>query len=238
MTAWRDYQEEAAAFFRSIDLSAETDKTIIGVRTSHDVDVLVKSQHYGFEITWIVECKQWKSPVSKLHVLGLREIVADVGADRGILLSEAGFQRGAKEAASLTNVQVTSLAEMRQTTEQRLDAMHLQDLFDRVEDCHDRYWNIPKSWRIEDDLRPDSGYGYSGNAVIGGCRDVISRAIRGRYPFTCQTGAFVSIASMSQTFTSTKEVLAATRPLIEDLENRLAASERKRVLSTVATSQT
>lgn len=48
MTAWRDYQEEAAAFFRSIGLSAETDKTIIGVRTSHDVDVLVKSQHYGF----------------------------------------------------------------------------------------------------------------------------------------------------------------------------------------------
>lgn len=113
MTAWRDYQEGAAAFFRSIGLSAETDKTIIGVRTSHDVDVLVKSQHYGFEITWIVECKQWKSPVSKLHVLGLREIVADVGADREILLSEAGFQRGAKEAASLTNVQVTSLAEMR-----------------------------------------------------------------------------------------------------------------------------
>lgn len=126
MTAWRDYQEEAAAFFRSIGLTAETDATVLGVRTSHDVDVLVKSHHFGFEVTWIVECKQWKSPVSKLHVLGLREIVSDVGVDRGILLSEAGFQRGAKEAAELTNVQVTSLAEMRETTGTRLAAMRIK----------------------------------------------------------------------------------------------------------------
>jgi hypothetical protein len=37
-------------------------------------------------------------------VLALRQIVTDVGADRGILLSEKGFQSGAVEAATLTNV--------------------------------------------------------------------------------------------------------------------------------------
>ncbi len=31
MTAWRDYQEEAAAFFRSIGLTAETDVAVVGV---------------------------------------------------------------------------------------------------------------------------------------------------------------------------------------------------------------
>jgi restriction system protein len=231
MTAWKDYQEEAAAFFRSIGLTAETDKRIAGVRTNHDVDVLVKSHHYGFEITWIVECKQWKSPVSKLHVLGLREIVSDVGADRGILLSEAGFQRGAKEAAGLTNVQVTSLAEMRQTTGPRLAAMRVQDLFDRLENCHDRYWRISKEWRIEDDLRPDVGaFGYSGDVVIGGCRDVISRTIRGNFPFESRHLAAFALAPLLGAFTSIEDVLARIEPLIEDLEHRLAASEHKRGL--------
>lgn len=56
-TAWKDYQEEAAAFFRELGLDAQTDVTIQGVRTTHDVDVLVKSHHVGFDVTWIVECK-------------------------------------------------------------------------------------------------------------------------------------------------------------------------------------
>jgi hypothetical protein len=46
----------------------------------------------------------WKSRISKAHVLVLREIVSDIGADRGILLAEHGAQSGAREAAVLTNV--------------------------------------------------------------------------------------------------------------------------------------
>ena len=87
---WKDYQEEAARFFRALGLEAQTDVTVRGVRTTHDIDVLVKSHHAGFDVTWIVECKQWNTRVSKLHVLALREIVSDVGADRGILLAESG----------------------------------------------------------------------------------------------------------------------------------------------------
>ena len=98
---WNGYQEEAAEFFRSLGLEANTNVTLKGVRTTHDVDVLVKSCHAGFEVTWIVECKHWNSRVSKLHVLALREIVTDTGSDRGILLAEKGFQRGAAEAAVL-----------------------------------------------------------------------------------------------------------------------------------------
>jgi hypothetical protein len=114
-TDWKDYQEEAAALFRSMGLDATTDVTLQGVRTRHDIDVVVKSHHAGFDVTWLVECKHWKAPVSKLHVLALREIVSDLGADRGILLCEAGFQSGAIEAANLTNVQVTSLERVRAT---------------------------------------------------------------------------------------------------------------------------
>lgn len=154
---WKDYQEEAAEFFRSLGLSAETDVRLQGVRTTHDIDVVVKSKHVGFELMWLVECKHWKSSVSKLHVLGLREIVNDLGADRGILLCEAGFQTGAIEAANLTNVQVTSLASLSIETRQDISAMRLRELYDRVEQSNDRYWELDKPYRKAVELRPDLG---------------------------------------------------------------------------------
>ena len=88
---WQDYQEEADAFFRELGLEAEADVTLQGIRTKHDIDVLVKTHHAGFDITWIIECKHWNTRVSKLHVLALREIVNDTGADRGILLAGVVF---------------------------------------------------------------------------------------------------------------------------------------------------
>lgn len=170
MKAWKQYQEDTAAYFRSLGLDVSKDETIDGVRTTHDIDVLVRSHHVGFDITWIVECKYWKTPVTKLHVLALREIVTDVGADRGILLSESGFQSGAKEAANLTNVQLTSLDEMRETARDSFNAMRLRELYDRVEICRERYWNISKEDRIEAGLRPDvGGYSYSGARTVDCC---------------------------------------------------------------------
>ena len=113
--SWLEYREEVARFFGSLGLEAITDFIVLGVRTAHGVDVFVRSHHVGFDVVWIVECKHWARRVTKLHLLALREIVADVDADRGILLSEARFQCGAVEAATLTNVHVTSLPNLRST---------------------------------------------------------------------------------------------------------------------------
>jgi hypothetical protein len=53
----KDYQEQAAAFFRSLGLAASTDERIIGVRGSHNVDVAVRSGTAEIKLLWIVECK-------------------------------------------------------------------------------------------------------------------------------------------------------------------------------------
>jgi hypothetical protein len=111
MTAWREYQERAANFFRSLGLYAKVDERMIGARGQHDVDVVVRgSLAAGIEQIWIVECKFWGRRVDKSHVGNLMTIVNDVGADRGILLSERGFQRGAFRLASLSNITLTSLS--------------------------------------------------------------------------------------------------------------------------------
>lgn len=225
---WKDYQEEAAEFFRSLGLEAETDVTIQGARTKHDIDVLVKSHHAGFDITWLVECKHWKSKVSKLHVLGLREIVNDTGADRGILLAENGFQSGAIEAAALTNVHVTSLAEAASTASHEINSMRLRELYDRLLWCKEEYWEIPKIKRIECGLRTDvgGGIGYSGDWAIKAGEGLITKGLRGNYPIiTDEIHVMISQSIIEQKLPSTigniQELLVSVEPLVSDLEYKI-----------------
>jgi restriction system protein len=155
-------------------------------------------------------------------VLALREIVADVGADRGILLSEAGFQSGAIEAATLTNVKVTSLAEASISATNDIYSMRLRDLFNRLEDSSDRYWDIDKDQRIEHGLRPDVGeWGYSGNRAIELARELLSRAFRDRYPISLGKLAELVEPNLPAQFHSAEEVFAAVKRLVDELEQRL-----------------
>jgi restriction system protein len=229
-TAWKDYQEKVASFFRSLGLDTSTDVTVRGVRTTHDIDVLVKSHHVGFEITWLVECKYWNSRVSKLHVLALREIVADIGADRGILLSESGFQSGAIEAANLTNVQVTSLAAVSATARDAISSMRLRELFDRIENCDNRYWEIPKEDRIKHGLRFEPGGGgdydmYSGARVVGVCRELLSRGFRGVYPIDSKVLPTILTPKLPEKFESPEDIIAVVQPMVSELEEKLDAYE-------------
>jgi restriction system protein len=230
--SWQEYQEQVAAFFRGLGLDAKTNVTVQGVRTKHDIDVLVKSHHVGFDVIWVVECKHWASRVTKLHVLALREIVADIGADRGILLAEAGFQSGAVEAATLTNVHVTSLSQLRTTARAEIIAMRLRELHDRADACRERYWNIPKEKRIEHGLRPEVGTGgYSGGQVVDLVSELISRALRGAYPVEIESfppvSALIAAALLGQArqLASAEEIMSVVEPMIADLETRLTAYE-------------
>jgi restriction system protein len=202
-----------------------------GVRTTHDIDVFVKSHYVGFDVLWIVECKHWSKPVTKLHVLALREIVADVGADRGIIVSEAGFQSGAVEAATLTNIHITSLAGLRSTTSTEVVAMRLRELYDRIEACRERYWKIPKYTRIEFGLRPDTGEcGYSGDVVVELAEEVIARALRGCYPFDADSVQSLVTFGDGRRFASASEVISILEPMIIDLEAKLTACETNRLI--------
>jgi DNA-binding beta-propeller fold protein YncE len=114
---WREYQHEVAAFFRKQGCEAEVEKKVQGVRAKHEIDVYVTFSRSGIKCTWLVECKLWKTRVTKEKVMALKSIVDDVGADRGIIVSEVGFQSGALNAVRDSNVTlVTSLEEFERTT--------------------------------------------------------------------------------------------------------------------------
>jgi len=219
---WKQYQEDAASFFRSLGLEAETDVTIEGVRTKHNVDVLVKAHLVGFDVLWAVECKHWQTSVSKLHVLGLRQIVNDIGADRGILLCEVGFQSGAAEAAGLTNVHLSSLAELKGRTSQEFSAVRLRDLYDRFARAREQYWDIPKSVRIAMGLRQEYGYWYSGFVVLKFMDEILAKALGATFPISEVMMPGPQGGSLP-TFSSPEELIGTLEPMMCELEEKLGA---------------
>lgn len=114
---WSEYQEQAANFFSSLGLTTNIEHKVEGVRGSHAVDVYVTGSYSGIVFNWVVECKAWKNNIPKEKVMALAAIVQDVGADRGFLLSEVGFQSGAIRASRTSNVTLTSIADLSFSTE-------------------------------------------------------------------------------------------------------------------------
>lgn len=124
--SWKNYEEQTAEFFRSLNCHVGLGATIEGARGKHKIDVWVGFTRFGIETKWVVDCKFWRKPVTKEKVLALIKVVEDVGADRGFLVSQKGFQSGAIRAAEHTNVTLTSLEELKETAQNDLilSALH------------------------------------------------------------------------------------------------------------------
>lgn len=130
---WRDYQKETASFFFSLGYDATIEETLVGARGKHNVDVVVRFAKHHFQCLWVVECKLWSSNVPKEKVLALQTIIDDVGADKGIILSEKGFQSGCFACAQRSNVLLSSLSELRETHEDDLHHAFVDSLLIEVE---------------------------------------------------------------------------------------------------------
>ena len=124
--SWRDYQEAVAGVFRRLGCSAEVDKTVTGARGPHNIDVYVTFKKFGQECRWIIECKQLSRPADKSVVQTLQSIVQNIGADRGLIFSESGFQSGAYTASQNTNILLQdSLEDFRRTAHLHLSRIPL-----------------------------------------------------------------------------------------------------------------
>ena len=117
---WKAYEDQTAEFFRGLGCKVEVGASIQGARATHVVDVWVVFTRFGMQTKWVVECKCWQTNVPKEKVLALKSLVEDVGADRGILVSQVGFQPGAVRAAEHTNVYLTGLEELMEQAQEDL----------------------------------------------------------------------------------------------------------------------
>ena len=129
---WREFQEETAQIFLAAGCSAEVDATVNGVRGRHKVDVYVTFKKYGIDCSWIIECKDWNSNIPKEKVAALQSIVNDVGADRGVVVSNKGFQSGAVRLANKSNITLASLEDMKEYLGEEISKNEVEFLQDQV----------------------------------------------------------------------------------------------------------
>jgi hypothetical protein len=187
---WFIFQEEICDYFLSIGARAETNIRVQGVRTCHDVDVLVQTKFLGEELKWIVEAKHWNSKISKNHVLALRTIADDVGADRAFIISLKGFQTGAVEATKNTNITLKTFDELKKETKELVESEILKTYDKRLQLVEDRYWAHSKKIRKKYGLRNemmDFSMTFSGQILLGVARKAILAATDRKYPIDVMT---------------------------------------------------
>lgn len=187
---WFEFQEKICSYFKSMGVDARTNVTVKGIRTNHDVDILIETKFLGHEITWIVEAKHWKSKISKLHVLALRTITEDIGADKGFIISDKGFQKGAIEATKNTNIILKTFDELAIETRELIEYEILKTYESRINIIEKRYWSHDKLTRMKYGLRGERlefEVNYAVQYVIGTAQRAISQALKKLYPISLNT---------------------------------------------------
>lgn len=129
---WQTYQDDVSEFLSQLGFATKTDERLQGSRGLHAIDVTAKMAIAGISQLWLIECKKWRRPIPKERVLTFLGIVNDVGADRGLMLSESGFQAGAVRATANTNVTLTSLADFRQNSAHEIASLRSRVLDERA----------------------------------------------------------------------------------------------------------
>ena len=103
---WRDLQDRVANLFREMGYEVLSPHVIKHVRGSKEVDVYVRDPRTSVPHVILIECKHWKSNLPQDVVHGFRTVMADCGANTGIIVGSTGFQRGAEEAVAYTNLEL------------------------------------------------------------------------------------------------------------------------------------
>ena len=101
--SWKDLQDKVCKYLNQAGYHAVSPKTIETVRGSVEVDVIVTSDDELLK-QFVCECKYWENPVPKEKIHAFRTVVQDSGSMLGLFISKNGFQKGAIEAASCSNV--------------------------------------------------------------------------------------------------------------------------------------
>ena len=105
---WRDLQQKVCQTFLEMGCIAEVEKTVNTVRGKVSIDVYVNDNRGKPELIYICECKYWNTPVPQTVVHSFQTVVSNIGAHVGYIISKNGFQSGAYEAVSNTNIFLVS----------------------------------------------------------------------------------------------------------------------------------
>jgi hypothetical protein len=212
---WQDYQQAVAAFFQSLGATTSIEAPLHGVRGSHNVDVVVRLKHFGIDVLWIVECKLWKTSVPKEKVLALQQIVQDVGADRGFLMSESGFQSGTIKSANSSNISLSSLSDLRDMAFEELMKLRLRSVSVKLDDLTKRHYAFMPEDKFSNIKSMDIVLGSLANKLL--IQTELFKVHGERFPVFLTT----------ETVNNVKEFVEASERILTKAEEEISQIEEK-----------
>jgi restriction system protein len=102
---WQDLEAGVARILADCGYDVEVGKNVKLARGDANIDVWADDHSLPPNVI-AVECKHWKDSVPKTVVHSFRTVVEDSGANLGLIVSGAGFESGAVEAAAYSNVRL------------------------------------------------------------------------------------------------------------------------------------
>lgn len=148
---WKDLEEKVLELFHSLGFKTEQNIKIKGVRSIHEVDVLAIREFAGLEFKIIVECKFWQTKVKKTQVTALYSIVSDIGAEKGVIISKVGFQKGAFEFSKTSNIELYTYDEFKDKTMYEIEMWIQHKCFDLLRVMRAEFWKLIEKYRKKAD---------------------------------------------------------------------------------------
>lgn len=111
---WKGLQAAVGRILQECGLEVQVEYVVRTVRGPVEIDVWSRERTATSRHTTFYECKLWRTRVPQEKVHAFRTVVADGGANAGVLLCDRGFQAGAFSAAELTNVELLTWEEFQE----------------------------------------------------------------------------------------------------------------------------
>ena len=224
---------EVTGLLREFGGVVTSGETLEGARGMHKVDVVVRTSQYGIDQLWICECKDWNRRVPKERLLTFAGVVGDVGADRGLMFPEQGFQAGAIRMARNSNISLTSLEDLRESGRQDPTHVAIRSAASQAKELLDRLQAL--MWRRRDG---SSGVVFGTMAGVDlqeymfvstsvrTLEEGLHRGLLAQYPVTCgwtdDRTRLVNVETSADLVLFAAEALATTRAVVTEMEKAAA----------------
>ncbi|MCK5136640.1 MAG: restriction endonuclease [Bacteroidales bacterium] len=100
-----------------VSKSIEHNVKIPGIDGIYQIDIKLTFEVFGANFLVLIECKRYSSPVKREAVQILHSKLSSLGAQKGVLVSTSGFQRGAIQYAKEHGIALLRIAAGRMTYE-------------------------------------------------------------------------------------------------------------------------
>src|SRR5262245_21094884 len=114
-TTWQELEQLTAQAFDEMGYESKPHHQIQTVRGKVVIDVYAVKHSTPIPTVVLTECKYWNTAVNQGVVHAFGSICSDTGAHFGLIISKIGFQSGASETRTSTNIHLLNFAEFQET---------------------------------------------------------------------------------------------------------------------------